>query len=92
MNIQFLGHCYEAGKHDKIWGWIKTSDGPLSFWGRRQGTLAFKRYDSEWTIETQARTKRKKYLGVDPERWSTVLPEDFEGQVMLAVLGQAKYE
>lgn len=93
MNIQFLGHCYEPGKHDKIWGWVKTSDGgALSFWGRRGGTLAFKRYGSIFDATSQAMVKSKKYQGHSPESWSKLLPEDFEGQVMLALLGQAKYE
>lgn len=92
MNLLFLGHCYEPGKHDKIWGLIQEGDGALSFWGRRGGSLSFKRYQYRGDAVSQSWVKGKKYHQVGPENWSRLLPADFEGQVMLAKLGQVKFE
>lgn len=92
MNILFLGHCYEEGKHDKIWGIVQEGDGALSFWGRRSGSMSFKRYATKWEALDQSRTKARKYVEQGPESWSRMLPADFEGQVMLAKLGQIKFE
>ncbi len=91
MKIMFLGHCYEEGRHDKIWGLIEEDNGALSFWGRRCGSLSFKRYVSRHDALDQSYTKMKKYIAKGPEEWSKLLPEDFEGQVMLAKLGQIKF-
>lgn len=89
MDLQFLGHCYEPNRHDKIWGWVRTTDGGgLSFWGRRGGALAFKRYDSAQECWSQAQIKARKYQAQGPESWSRLLPEDFEGQIMLAILSR----
>ena len=91
--ILFLGHCYEPGKHDKIWGYIADGDrGALTFWGRRRGTLSFKHYPYISDAVAQCWTKSKKYLQVAKNlAHSEYLPEDFEGQVMLARLGQIKF-
>lgn len=92
MNILFLGHCYEEGKHDKIWGLIEEGNGALSFWGRRAGSMSFKRYVNRHEALNQSHAKMKKYIGKGPDDWAKLLPEDFEGQVMLAKLGQIKFE
>lgn len=91
MEILFLGHCYEQGKHDKIWGLIQEENGALSFWGRRGGSLSFKRYANRFDALNQSHTKSKKYISKGPDEWSKLLPGDFEGQVMLAKLGQIKF-
>lgn len=81
---------YKEGGSDKIWGWSKTDDGALSFWGRTKGTLAFKAYGSVYEVTKVERTKRDKgyrFAGED----SSVLPDDFQGQLMLAKLGQVKF-
>jgi predicted DNA-binding WGR domain protein len=42
--IEFFGHCQEDN-HDKIWGYATVQgDEVYSFWGRRGGKLAFKRF------------------------------------------------
>ncbi|MFN7318000.1 MAG: hypothetical protein ACK5S6_00690 [bacterium] len=92
MNLLILGHCYEPGKHDKIWGLVQEGDGALSFWGRRGGSLSFKRYLAKSQAMETWRTKAKKYDMVVTEHWSRLLPEDFDGQVLLAKLGQIKFE
>jgi hypothetical protein len=81
---------YKEGNSDKIWGWTKTDDGAISFWGRARGTLAFKVYGSVYEVTKVERTKRDKgyrFVGED----TTVLPDDFVGQLMLAKLGQVKF-
>lgn len=92
MKLLFLGHCYEEGRHDKIWGLVQEGDGALSFWGRRGGSLSFKRYSRLDEAYDQSRTKARKYVEQGPESWPRLLPADFEGQVMLARLGQIKFE
>lgn len=97
MQIFVLGHCYEPGRHDKIWGILHAKNdsygaGALVFWGRSNGTLAFKRHSSfHDALLVWATKQRKGYQQLGPERWSTVLPDDFQGQVMLAQLGQVRY-
>jgi len=54
-----LYHYQDAGS-DKIWGWVATEDGALSFWGRTRGSLAFKRYNYEYDAVQQARKKNDK--------------------------------
>jgi hypothetical protein len=81
---------YKQDGSDKIWGWSKTDEGALSFWGRTKGTLAFKAYGSVYEVTKVERTKRDKgyrFVGED----SNVLPDDFQGQLMLAKLGQVKF-
>lgn len=83
----FLGWNNSAG-HDKIWGFIETSQGVFGFWGRRKGKLSFKEYPSTWDAHDIANQKeRKGYRGTDV----SVLPTDFEGQLMFACLGMVKF-
>lgn len=94
VEVAFLAHCYEQNKHDKIWGYVK--DGPagaLTFWGRRRGTLSFKRYIWERDAQVHGWDKCKRnYRKIfDPEDHYRYLPEDFEAQLMLARLGQIKF-
>lgn len=92
MNIIFLGHCFKKDKHDKIWGWIDQGSGPLSFWGRTGGIMSFKRYASSSEVSNQALKKSKKYIKKGPESWGSLLPLNFEGQVMIASLGRVKFD
>jgi hypothetical protein len=89
---------FKDGASDKIWGWTKTDEGALSFWGRTRGSLSFKRYDSVWAAEDQAYKKESKgyryvnrgNLDLGPQA-AELLPTDFTGQLMLAKLGQVKF-
>ncbi len=97
---------FKDGKSDKIWGWIKTSFGVLSFWGRTRGTLSFKRHEHLWDAEDQATKKHYKgyklvtdyrnEIGSDGS-WTispnalALLPEDWKNQLALANLGQTKF-
>lgn len=80
---------FKEGTSDKIWGYRTMSDNTLSFWGRTGGTLAFKVYRNRYDAEKVARTKRRK--GYRDASSIEVLPQDFDGQLMLAALGQAKF-
>jgi hypothetical protein len=91
MKLLLLGHCYEPDHHDKIWGLIEEKESVLSFWGRRGGSMSFKRYAFRHEAMNTWRSKTKKYNLVGPESWPKLLPADFEGQVMLAKLGQIKF-
>ncbi|CAB4241644.1 hypothetical protein UFOVP71_182 [uncultured Caudovirales phage] len=83
---------YQDDSSDKIWGWVNTGDGALSFWGRSRGSLAFKHYNYEYDAVQQARKKNNKgYREVTTEDHDRLLPEDFTGQLMLAKLGQVKF-
>lgn len=89
---------YKDGSSDKIWGWVKTDDGALSFWGRTKGSLSFKHYDRVWDVEDAAHKKNSKgyeYVSHYGEELGpkalALLPEDFKGQLMLAKLGQVKF-
>jgi len=83
---------FTDGASNKIWGWTKTADGALSFWGRAKGSMAFKRYDSQWAADQQCRRKvGKGYYYVHPNAQAALLPSDFEGQLMLAKLGMTKF-
>jgi hypothetical protein len=83
---------FKEGTSDKIWGWTKTDDGALSFWGRTQGSLSFKRYAYINDAAQQAEKKNKKgYRQVTEKDHDKLLPEDFVGQLMLAKLGQIKF-
>jgi hypothetical protein len=92
-----LYHFKKDGS-DKIWGWTKTTDGALSFWGRTRGSLSFKHYERVWDAEDQADKKRRKGYElvsnynqeVGPEVLD-LLPEDWKGQFMIAKLGQTKF-
>ena len=103
--MMVLYHFKESGS-DKIWGWIKTFDGALSFWGRTRGSLTFKHYDRLWAAEDQATKKHikgyrlvtnyKKEVG--PEGIWTIspdalelLPEDWIDIYILAKLGMTKF-
>jgi hypothetical protein len=80
---------YKEGASDKIWGWTKTDDGALSFWGRTRGSLSFKHYDSVWDAEDQAYKKQRKGYKVADNM--DLLPADWKGQFMIAKLGQTKF-
>lgn len=85
---------YKEGSSDKIWGWLKTEDGALSFWGRSKGTLAFKVYRSVYEVTKVERTKRDKgyrFVSSDSDTSNDILPDDFDGQLLLAKLGQVKF-
>lgn len=85
---------FKDGTSDKIWGWTKVDDGAVSFWGRTRGSLSFKHYSNVWDAEDQAHKKRRKgYVKVEviTNEASTLLPEDFKGQLMLAKLGMTKF-
>lgn len=83
---------FKEGTSDKIWGYRTMSDNTISFWGRTGGTLAFKVYRSWIQADDVASTKRRKgYHAVAESRYEQVLPADFEGQLMLAALGQVKF-
>ena len=89
MAREFLAllHNQEDGA-DKIWGAIQGNQCVLSFWGRRGGKLAFKEYASWYEADLQADKKlRKGYRYAH----SDVLPEDFNGQLMMATLGMVKF-
>ena len=90
-DILFLGHCYQPNKHDKIWGVISSGDGALTFWGRRAGTLSFKQFGSVQEAMFQSLVKARTYVRQNPRNWNDLLPEDFDGQVLLARLGQVKF-
>lgn len=89
---------YKDDKSDKIWGWAKTEEGALSFWGRTRGSLSFKHYNRVWDAEDQAYKKESKgyqyvnrgSLDLSPQA-AELLPADFKGQLMLAKLGQTKF-
>ena len=86
-----LYHYQDSGS-DKIWGWVATEEGALSFWGRTRGSLAFKRYNYQYDAVQQAHKKNKKgYREVTKGDHERLLPEDFMGQLMLAKLGQVKF-
>jgi len=80
---------FKDGTSDKIWGWTKTEDGALSFWGRTRGSLSFKHYTSVWLAEDQAYKKQRK--GYRPVKDMDLMPEDWKGQFMIAKLGQTKF-
>jgi hypothetical protein len=83
---------FNEGTSDKIWGWTKTEDGAISFWGRVRGTLAFKIYHSVYEVTKVERSKRDKgYRFINGDRSKDLLPDDFEGQLLLAKLGQVKF-
>lgn len=83
---------FKEGTSDKIWGYRTMSDSTISFWGRSGGTLAFKVYRSWIEADEVARTKRRKgYRDVVGSQQEQSLPADFEGQLMLAALGQVKF-
>lgn len=83
---------FKEGSSDKIWGWTKTDDGAISFWGRTRGTLAFKVYHSVYEVTKVERSKRDKgYRFISGDPVENLLPEDFEGQLLLAKLGQVKF-
>ena len=81
---------FKDGTSDKVWGWTKTDDGALSFWGRTRGSLSFKHYASVWDAEDQGRKKERKGYNL-VRNTEGLLPEDFVGQLMLAKLGQVKF-
>ena len=90
-------HC-KQGTSDKIWGWTKTDEGALSFWGRVKGSLSFKHYDRVWDVEDAAHKKENKgyeyvshYNSELGPKGQALLPDDFKGQLMLAKLGQTKF-
>lgn len=97
MKIEFIGH-YKEGSHDKIWGYLNESDDSfLSFWGRSNGTMSFKRhsekyYDRYQLVKKSEEKERKGYRECYKDEYNLVLPSDFEGQVLLARLGQIKFE
>lgn len=85
---------YKEGSSDKIWGWLKTEEGALSFWGRSKGTLAFKVYGSVYEVTKVERTKRDKgyrFVSSNSDASNNILPDDFDGQLLLAKLGQVKF-
>jgi hypothetical protein len=84
-------HC-KQGTSDKIWGWSKvTEGGAVCFWGRRKGTLNFIHHADVYNASKVARTKLEKgYDHINMTRKDEYLPEDFEGQLMLALLGQVR--
>jgi len=84
-------HC-NKGTSDKIWGWTKvTEGGAVCFYGRRKGTLNFIHHADEYNASKVARTKFDKgYHSIDMARKAEYLPEDFQGQLMLALLGQVR--
>ncbi len=83
---------FKEGTSDKIWGYRTMSDNTISFWGRTGGTLAFKVYRNWFEADEVAATKRRKgYRDVSAAQQEQVLPVDFEGQLMLAALGQVKF-
>lgn len=89
---------FKDGTSDKIWGWTKTDEGALSFWGRAKGSLSFKHYDRVWDVEDAAHKKQRKgyeyvshYNSELGPRAQALLPDDFKGQLMLAKLGQTKF-
>ena len=80
---------FKDGTSDKIWGWTKTEDGALSFWGRTRGSLSFKHYTSVWLAGDQAYKKQRK--GYRLVKDMDLMPEDWKGQFMIAKLGQTKF-
>jgi hypothetical protein len=96
MKIEILGHCYRAGQHNKIWGVVASESlgqPALVFWGRANGTMSFKWHpDIHSAFDLWLEKKRRGYVPQGPERWSALLPDDFQGQVMLAQLGQVRYD
>jgi len=83
---------FKEGTSNKIWGYRTMADNTISFWGRTGGTLTFKVYRRWYEAEQVAWTKRRKgYNDVVVAQRDQVLPTDFEGQLMLAALGQVKF-
>jgi hypothetical protein len=84
-------HC-KQGTSDKIWGWTKvTEGGAVCFWGRRKGTLNFIYHADEYNASKVARTKFDKgYHSINMDQKAEYLPDDFQGQLMLAMLGQVR--
>jgi hypothetical protein len=84
-------HC-KQGTSDKIWGIAKvTVGGAVCFWGRRKGTLNFIRYADEYNALKLVNAKIDKgYDHINVDQKEEYLPEDFEGQLMLALLGQVR--
>jgi hypothetical protein len=90
MTTMILLHC-NKGKSDKIWGWTETADGAVSFWGRRKAkTLSFMRYDNKYLVKEVARQKYLKGYDMAEGPQEDYLPEDFQGQMMLATLGMVR--
>jgi hypothetical protein len=84
-------HC-KQGTSDKIWGWCRvTEGGAVCFYGRRKGTLNFIHHADEYNASKVARTKLDKgYRSINMDQKEHYLPEDFQGQLMLAMLGQVR--
>ena len=83
---------FQEGTSDKIWGYKTMSENTISFWGRSKGTLAFKVYRNWFEADGVADSKRRKgYRDVSASQADLVLPTDFDGQLMLAALGQVKF-
>jgi hypothetical protein len=85
---------FKQGGSDKIWGYsIEQDRTALAFWGRTKGSLAFKHHKNIWDAGEVMRSKTAKgYVDIDDEDQITkLLPDDFEGQLMLARLGQVKF-
>ena len=82
-------------KSDKIWGYVLHMDAYLVFYGRANGTMSFIEHDnvSVFKMEKMARAKETKgYKHLYDSEWASVLPGDFDGQLMLAKLGMGLRE
>jgi hypothetical protein len=96
-DIRFLGWCYEKnaqGKvtHDKIWGIIRVDGSFITFWGRRDKKLQFKRassYDDD-VFDLMYKKQRKGYHASSWEEMVKLDPEfetRFEEEIILVQLG-----
>jgi hypothetical protein len=93
--MKFFGWCLEkdaSGKatHDKIWGIISAQGEWVTFWGRRDKSLTFKRGRDYPDLDKTIREKEGKgYTNTSMEEMNAIDPEfeqRFEEALILAMM------
>jgi hypothetical protein len=98
-DIVWMGWCYNPSENnDKIWGYIrmKNTNAHYSFWGKRNGTIKFKRLADQWEA-TETKTKKDgRYKRQTLDQMCVVFTDfvdKFEGDYAIAKLsGKIKTE
>lgn len=72
MDIQTLLWMH-SGTHDKVWGIVRTEEGPITFWGRRGAQLTFKKDDRD-LYDLTYKKERKGYDRYSVERFEQITP------------------
>lgn len=95
--MPFFGWCHEIDaktgrvSHDKIWGYIKAQGEFITFWGRRDKKLSFKRGSDYPNLDKTAREKSAKgYRDTTMEEMNSLDPEfetRFEEGLILVMMG-----